>query len=79
MKVHLSEVIKGCIRNYYIKDGNEITTDFFTENQSVTPSAYGKKTPSAYYLECIEDTVAGVGTRPMLKLSFIRSILNWNH
>lgn len=55
-------VIKGCIRSYYIKDGNEITTDFFTEDQSVTPSAYGKKTPSAYYLECIEDTIAGVGT-----------------
>ncbi|MDR1116263.1 MAG: cyclic nucleotide-binding domain-containing protein, partial [Tannerella sp.] len=55
-------VIKGCIRSYYINDGNETTTDFFTEDQSVTPSAYGKKTPSAYYLECIEDTVAGVGT-----------------
>lgn len=55
-------IIKGCIRSYYINDGNEITTDFFTEDQSVTPSAYGKKTPSGYYLECIEDTIAGVGT-----------------
>ena len=55
-------IIKGCIRSYYIKDENEITTDFFTEEQSVTPSAYGKKTPSAYYLECIENTIAGVGT-----------------
>ena len=55
-------IIKGCIRSYYIKDGNEMTTDFFTEEQSVTPSAYGKKTPSAYYLECVEDTIAGVGT-----------------
>jgi len=55
-------VIKGCIRSYYIKDGNEMTTDFFTEEQVVTPSAYGKKTPSAYYLECTEDTVAAVGT-----------------
>ncbi|MDR0230500.1 MAG: Crp/Fnr family transcriptional regulator [Dysgonamonadaceae bacterium] len=55
-------VIKGCIRSYYIKDGNEMTTDFFTEEQSVTPSAYGKNIPSTYYLECIEDTIAGVGT-----------------
>jgi CRP-like cAMP-binding protein len=55
-------VIKGCIRSYYIKDGNEMTTDFFTEEQSVTPSAYGKNAPSTYYLECIEDTVAGVGS-----------------
>ncbi len=55
-------IIKGCVRSYYVKDGNEMTTDFFTEEQSVTPSAYGTKTPSAYYLECIEDTIAGVGT-----------------
>ena len=55
-------IIKGCIRSYYIKDGNEMTTDFFTEEGSVTPSAYGKNIPSAYYLECIEDTIAGVGT-----------------
>jgi CRP-like cAMP-binding protein len=55
-------IIKGCIRSYYIKDGNEMTTDFFTEEQAVTPSAYGTQKPSAYYLECIEDTIAGVGT-----------------
>ena len=55
-------IIKGCIRSYYINDGNEITTDIFTEDQSVTPSAYGKKILSEYYLECIEDTIAGVGT-----------------
>jgi CRP-like cAMP-binding protein len=54
-------ILKGCIRSYYLKDGNEMTTDFFTEEQSVTPSVYGKNTPSAYYLECIEDTIAGVG------------------
>jgi CRP-like cAMP-binding protein len=62
-------VIKGCIRSYYLNDGNEVTTDFFTEEQSVTPSAYGKNIPSAYYLECIEDTVAGVGT-PELETEF---------
>ena len=55
-------IINGCIRSYYVNDGNEITTDFFTEDQAVTPSAYGKNTPSGYYLECVEDTIAGVGT-----------------
>lgn len=55
-------IIHGCIRSYYLNDGNEITTDFFTEDQAVTPSAYGKNTPSGYYLECVEDTIAGVGT-----------------
>jgi len=55
-------IIKGCIRSFYLKDGEEKTTEFFTEEQAVVPSAYGKKTPSEYYLECIEDTIAGVGT-----------------
>lgn len=55
-------IIKGCIRSFYIRDGEEKTTEFYTEEQAVTPSAYGKKTPSEYYLECIEDTIVGVGT-----------------
>lgn len=55
-------IIKGCIRSYYLKDGEEKTTEFYTEEQAVIPSAYGNKTPSEYYLECIEDTIAGVGT-----------------
>lgn len=55
-------IIKGCIRSFYIKDGEEKTTEFYTEEEAVTPSTYGKKIPSEYYLECIEDTIAGVGT-----------------
>jgi len=55
-------IIKGCIRSFYIKDGEEKTSEFFTEEQAVIPSVYGKKTPSEYYLECLEDTIAGVGT-----------------
>ncbi len=55
-------IINGCIRSFYIKDGEEKTTEFYTEDQAVTPSVYGKKNPSEYYLECVEDTVAGVGT-----------------
>lgn len=58
-------VIKGCIRSFYIKDGDEKTTEFYTEEQAVTPSAYGMKIPSEYYLECVEDTIAGVGTPEM--------------
>ena len=50
-------LIKGCIRSFYIKDGEEKTTDFYTEEQAVVPSAYGNKIPSKHYLECIEDTI----------------------
>jgi len=55
-------IIKGCIRSYYIVDGEDRTTDFYTEEQAVIPTAYGNNIPSEYYLECIEDTVVGLGT-----------------
>jgi CRP-like cAMP-binding protein len=58
-------VIKGCLRCFYIKDGEEKTTEFYTEEQAVTPSAYGTKIPSEYYIDCLEDTIAGVGTPEM--------------
>lgn len=55
-------IIKGCIRSYYIKDGEEKTTEFYSEEQAVVPSAYGNNIPSEYFIECIEDTIVGVGT-----------------
>lgn len=55
-------ILKGCIRSYYLKDGEEQTTEFYTEEQAVTLSCYGKKNPSEVCLECIEDTIASVGT-----------------
>lgn len=55
-------IIKGCIRSFYIKDGEEKTTEFYTEEQAVVPSGYGNNIPSKHYLECIENTIAGVGT-----------------
>lgn len=55
-------IIKGCIRSFYLKDGEEKTTEFYTEEQAVIPSAYGKKIPSEYYIECLEDTIVGAGT-----------------
>ncbi|WP_421754630.1 Crp/Fnr family transcriptional regulator [Croceimicrobium sp.] len=54
-------ILDGCIRSYFLKDGEEKTIDFFIEEDVVTPANYGKLTPSQYYLECIEDTVVNVG------------------
>jgi CRP-like cAMP-binding protein len=55
-------ILKGCIRSYVIKDGEEKTIEFYTEEQSVTPPSYGLPIPSELNLECIEDTVACTGT-----------------
>ena len=55
-------IFKGCIRSYLIKDGEEKTIEFYTEEQSVTPINFGTETPSEYYFECLEDTIACVGS-----------------
>lgn len=54
-------VLEGCMRSYFLKDGEEKTIEFYTEEDIVTPANYGKSTPSKYYLECIEDTIVNVG------------------
>lgn len=53
-------VLNGCVRSYYLFDGHEKTTEFYTELQPITPISYVKKLPSEYYLECIEDVILSV-------------------
>lgn len=55
-------VLKGCVRSYYLLDGEEKTTAFFTENQAITPVSYIKQVPSSYYLSCLEDCILSIGT-----------------
>lgn len=50
-------VLKGCIRVYYVFDGREITTAFYTEMDALTPPCVISKTPSEYYISCSEDTI----------------------
>ncbi|UZR97677.1 Crp/Fnr family transcriptional regulator [Chondrinema litorale] len=55
-------VLKGCIRSYYLVDGEEKITEFYTEHQPVTPVSYTTKKPSEYYLETLEDCILSLGT-----------------
>jgi CRP-like cAMP-binding protein len=56
-------VLKGCIRQYFLVDGVEKTTKFFTEGQPVTPyEGTYKKLPSKFYLACTEDAILSVST-----------------
>jgi CRP-like cAMP-binding protein len=64
-------ILKGCIRSYYKRDGEEKTIEFYTEEQAVTPPSYGKKTASEHYLECMEDTIASVGS-PELEIEMFQ-------
>lgn len=54
-------VIKGCIREYYIRNGEEITSAFYTEFQSaVNFDSMANKKPSKYYFSCTEDTTVAI-------------------
>jgi len=53
--------LKGCVRHYYMIDGEERTTFFYTENQSIASmNSYVNRTPSNHYLECVEDSILAV-------------------
>ncbi len=58
-------VLKGCIRTYYILDSEEKTTAFYTEMEVLTPPCVVNKTPSEYYISCIEDTILTVSNSDM--------------
>ncbi len=56
-------VLKGCIRQYYLVDGEEKTTHFYTEGQPITPYVGTfKRSPAKYYLSCVEDSIVTTGT-----------------
>lgn len=55
-------VLKGCIRSYYIIDGDEKTTAFYTEMEGVTPNCVTDKQPSEYYISCLEDSILLITT-----------------
>ncbi|WP_343307329.1 cyclic nucleotide-binding domain-containing protein [Chitinophaga niabensis] len=58
-------VLKGCIRTYYVLDSEEKTTAFYTEMEALTPPCVITKTPSKYYISCIEDTILTVSSSDM--------------
>lgn len=53
-------VLKGCIRKYYIINGEEKTTAFFTEMEPLTPHCAINNAPSEYFISCVEDTILTV-------------------
>jgi CRP-like cAMP-binding protein len=58
-------VLQGCIRTYYVIDSEEKTTAFYTEMDVLTPPCVVSKTPSEYYVSCIEDSILLVSNSDM--------------
>ncbi|WP_396589804.1 Crp/Fnr family transcriptional regulator [Allomuricauda sp. R78024] len=55
-------VVEGCVREYLIKDGEEISTAFFTEGDTFTPPSR-KGSPSNHYWECAEDCILTISDK----------------
>ncbi len=57
-------VFKGCVREYYLLDGEEKTSEFYLEGDSISDDL-GKieRRPSRKYWECLEDTTLSVFTQ----------------
>lgn len=53
-------VLKGCIRTYYVIDGEEKTTAFYTEMDAFSPPCAVHHTPSELYVSCVEDSIVTV-------------------
>ncbi|MFN6946336.1 MAG: Crp/Fnr family transcriptional regulator [Cytophagaceae bacterium] len=54
-------LLKGCVRQYYVVDGDEKTIFFYVEGQGFSSfKSAGKGTPSECFLECVEDSSLAV-------------------
>lgn len=64
-------VLQGCIRQYSIVDGEEKTTDFFTEDQWVIAlNGFSQTNPATFYWVCNEDTIVSMGNERQAQVLF---------
>lgn len=58
-------VLKGCIRSYYLLDGEEKTTEFYTEMDVLTPNCVTTKEPSKHFIAATEEAIITVSNPDM--------------
>lgn len=58
-------VLKGCIRTFYILEGDEKTTEFYTEMEGFTPPCVINKQPSELHISCVEDSIITISNIEM--------------
>lgn len=61
-------VLRGCVRQYYVIDGEEKTSNFFTEEQWVISlNSFTQKAPADHFFSCVEDSTLVVGNEESSK------------
>jgi len=57
-------VLEGCVRQYYLVEGEEKTNNFFTEGQWViSMNSFNEGLPSTHFMACCTDCTLVVGNR----------------
>lgn len=57
-------VLEGCVRQYFLVEGEEKTANFFTEEQWVISlNSFSNSIPSNHYMACATDAYLVVGNR----------------
>ncbi len=64
-------ILDGCVREYKLVDGEEKTTNFYTEEQWVISlNNFQNPTGSENYLICMEDTTVSIGNEEQAQKMF---------
>ena len=63
-------ILKGCLRSFYLVNGDEKTTEFYTELEGVNPQCAVDKKASKYYIACVEDSILSIGNPEMEAIMF---------
>jgi CRP-like cAMP-binding protein len=58
-------VLKGCIRVFFNIDGEEKTTEIYTEMEAICPACTFNNLPSEYNIDCLENSIIAVGDSEM--------------
>lgn len=57
-------ILEGCIREYFLKDGEEKTTGIYMEGDPV--NHYNDGSPSQHYLVCVEDCHVSISNEALV-------------
>ena len=67
-------VLEGLVKQFKSVEGNEVTTNFFTEEQWIlTLENFDERKPSEYSLICVEDTIVVTGNEQKAQELFKQS------
>ncbi len=63
-------ILEGCVRIIYLVEGEEKTTEFYTELEGINPHCVVDKKASSYNIACVEDCILTVGNPEMEAIMF---------